>query len=143
MACSSFLPSFPPSCQLILFFFVGNFNQPVDNLPPSITHLRLSNKFNQPLKSLPPSLKSLTFGKLFNQDVLPLSLLPSLTSLHFGRSFNQPLPSLPPSLTSLSFKQNFNQDISNIPDTITHLTLGMFVSPGWVRAVGKCIGWAK
>jgi hypothetical protein len=60
-----------------------SFNQPVDNLPKTITHLTFGSKFNQLVNNLPKSLKYLTFGYDFNQ---PVDKLPeNLTHLTFGR----------------------------------------------------------
>ncbi len=48
---------------------VSNFNQSIDNLPSSITHLTFSHNFNQLVDNLPSSITHLTFGYYFNQTV--------------------------------------------------------------------------
>ena len=53
--------------------FGSCFNQPINMLPNSITHLTFCDMFNQPVGMLPSSLTHLTFGNDFNQlvDMLP------------------------------------------------------------------------
>ena len=79
-----------------------SFNQPIDNLPDSLTHLTFSYCFNQPIDNLPDS----------------------LTHLSFGDNFNQTVDKLPNSITHLTFGKKFDQSVDNLPNTITHLTLG-------------------
>ncbi len=58
--------------------FERHFNQPIDSLPTSITHIEFGSDFNQPIHNLPHSITHLTLGPSFNQQqVLP----PSLTHL--------------------------------------------------------------
>ena len=47
----------------------SNFNQSVDNLPSSITHLTFGFHFNQKVENLPSSITHLTFWYCFNQEV--------------------------------------------------------------------------
>lgn len=53
-----------------------NNDQPVDNLPLSLTHLEFGYSFNHTVENLPSSLTHLTFGVSFNQSIdnLPSSL---------------------------------------------------------------------
>lgn len=44
--------------QSLVYLYLGtNFNQPVDNLPPSLQYLSLGDNFNHPLDNLPTSIK--------------------------------------------------------------------------------------
>ena len=43
----------------------SNFNQPVDNLPCTITHLTFGYRFNKPVDNLPCTITHLTFGFFF------------------------------------------------------------------------------
>ena len=100
----------------------SQFNQIVNELPNSITHLTFGHKFNQVVNNLPNSLTHLTFGIYFNQvvDNLPNSL----THLSFGPCFNQKVDNLPNSLTHLTFGELFDQKIYNLPNSLTHLNFG-------------------
>jgi len=118
----------------------GCFNQSVDNLPNSITHLSLGTKvpigeiseylqqyytmesFNQSVDNLPLNLTNLTFGDDFNQSV---DNLPSnIKVLTFGISFNQPVNKLPLSILELNFGYKFNQPVNNLPLSILELNFG-------------------
>jgi hypothetical protein len=93
--------------------FKNNFNQPVDNLPQTLTKLTFGFSFNKSVDNLPQTLTNLTFGGNFNK---PVDNLPcSLTDLTFGDYFNQPVDNLPCSLTDLTFGGNFNQTLDNLP----------------------------
>jgi hypothetical protein len=86
---------------------------------PSLTHLTFGYTFNQRVDALPPSLTHLlhlTFGQCFDQpvDALPLSL----THLTFGASFHHAVDKLP-SYSPISSLQALG--IS--PDHLTLLTL--------------------
>jgi FNIP Repeat len=74
--------------HLILFLVKQNENDihPIDNLPPTLTHLILGLQFNQPLDQLPPTLTHLTIGQKFNYPVDKLP--PALT--HLNCPFFQP-----------------------------------------------------
>ena len=95
------------------------FDQPVDNLPNGLVYLKLGDNFNKPIKKLPVSLKQLELGHYFNH---PVNELPSgLTHLTFGFCFNQMIPKLPKSLTHLTLGTNFNVRINKLPHGLTHL----------------------
>lgn len=99
-SCSFSFNSLPPSLSQITF---GNrFDHNIDNLPSSLTYIKLGLAFNQPISSLPPSLKRLIFG----------------------HSYDQPLPPLPSSLTHLKLDGRFNQLLYNLPKSLSHLLLG-------------------
>jgi len=115
-----------PLGEINTIIIYGHFDHPIDNLPPSITHLYLGIDFNQNVDNLPHGLKHLTFGFLFNK---PVDNLPnSLEYLKFGYSFNQKVDNLPNSLTELEFEGNFNNSIDNLPDSIICLKLGLIYS---------------
>lgn len=60
------------------------FNQPVDFLPETITHLTFGDAFRQPVFNLPPRITHLSFGKSFWNSSLH-HLPPSITHLKFGQ----------------------------------------------------------
>lgn len=73
--------------------FGDDFNQPVDNLPQSLTHLTFGHDFNQPVDNMPQSLTHLTFGDRFNQ---PVGNLPQfLTHLTLPRRYERTLNGWP------------------------------------------------
>lgn len=125
-----FHPNLLPS-TLTHLTFGPNFNSPIDNLlPHSLTHLSFEyheeggrNFFNQRIDHLPLSLTHLRLGADFNQPIDHLP--PSLTSLSLGEKFNHPINNLPSSLTHLSFSQfnKFNCSINALP-ALTHLAFG-------------------
>jgi hypothetical protein len=53
------------------FGYYSKFNQPIDNLPNSLTHLELGSKFNQEIFNLPNSLTYLMFNtySYFNKEI--------------------------------------------------------------------------
>ena len=127
----------PNSLTNLEFVYGSQFNQPVNNLPRSLTYLAFGCEFNQPVNNLPRSLTHLMFAEYskFNQ---PVDNLPeSLTHLKFGDFFNQQFdisdedsPTgkssiLPNSLRYLEFGEYFNQPVDNLPNSLTHLTFGI------------------
>ena len=50
-------------------FIKSLFNQEINNLPNSLTHLTFGSYFNQKINNLPNSLTHLTFGYNFNKKV--------------------------------------------------------------------------
>jgi hypothetical protein len=89
-----------PPCHIHSSITFGeDFNCPLFNPPPSLTHLTFGYEFNQPVDSLPLSLIYLSFGYSFDHPLN--SLPPSLTHLTIGHLFMRPLCSLPPSVTHL------------------------------------------
>jgi hypothetical protein len=98
----------------------AEFNAPINSLPPSLTHLVLSDSFNYPVDSLPPTLTHLTFGSDFNH---PVTALPhSLLHLVFGKGFNQDVTHLPPQITHLTLGSQFTKFIDDIPKSVRQFT---------------------
>jgi hypothetical protein len=119
------LKDIPEETEIIVFSEnytdFSKFNQPVDNLPISLTHLTFGMYFNQPVDNLPKNLTYLKFGHSFNQ---PVDNLPeNLTYLEFWYDFNQPVDNLPKKITHLIFGGSFNQPVNNLPDSIHILEL--------------------
>jgi hypothetical protein len=74
---------------------ISRFNQPVDNLPQSITHLIFGRLFNQTVNNLPQTMTHLTFGHNFNQTVdnLPKNIIQlTLNPMVFTQSMNNISP---------------------------------------------------
>ena len=108
--------------------FGNDFNQEVNNLPNSLTHLTFDSHFNQEVNNLPNSLTHLTFGYDFNQEVnnLPNTLIHLIFGWSFGWSFNREVNNLPKHLIQLTFGDNFNQEVNNLPNSLTHLIFGWY-----------------
>ena len=104
------------------------------NLPLGIKNLifaedignNICSKFNDSIENLPNTITTIKLGYSFNGfvDFLPSSL----QILTLGYSFNQPVDNLPQKLTHLTFGAWFNKPIDNLPNSITHLTLGKYYS---------------
>uniref|UniRef100_A0A6C0C8P1 Uncharacterized protein n=1 Tax=viral metagenome TaxID=1070528 RepID=A0A6C0C8P1_9ZZZZ len=73
------------------------------------------------------------FVKLYNSQTIcghsvPIKFPQSITHLSFVNSFNENIKFLiPTSVTHLTFGHYFNQSIKNLPPSVTHLTLGIFL----------------
>lgn len=126
----------PPTLTHLIFGYC--FDQSVDNLPPNLTHLTFERQFNQSVDNLPSTLTHLTFDwySIFNQSV---DRLPhSLTHLEFGWSFNRSVERLPPILTHLTFGKAFNQSIEKLPRTLVCLTIPKSYNksiPSWIPKI--------
>jgi hypothetical protein len=107
----------------------NGFNQPIDELPESLTELNFSSnyKYNQPIKDgvLPTSLTKLSFG-IFDRSIGINTLPTNLKELCFGDNFNRSLNILPPTLEKLTFDNSFNQPLPRnlLPTTLKKLSLG-------------------
>lgn len=111
------------------------FNQKVNNLPSSLTHLIFGYCFNQEVNNLPSSLTHLVLGHCFNEpvDSLPSTLLflafPKEEPYICGKcNFNHKLDKHPVSLTHLSLSDNFNSYF-HFPPFLTRLQLPRTCSP--------------
>ena len=153
---SESLNNLPIWIKTIEFYYLLDYNKPIDllpegleklllpyeknhtveeiqNLPRSLKVLRLGGRFNQeiPCDVLPPKLTHLAFGHWFNQRI-KLNVLPnSLTHLTFGNNFNRLLDNnvLPINLLHLIFGDKFDQEFMTdkvLPPNLTHLTFGLY-----------------
>ncbi len=95
---------------------ISIFNQPIDNLPNTITHLILGTNFDKPIDNLPNTIIHLTLDHSFNQaiDNLPNTI----THLRLGTLFNQPIDNLPNSITHLTLSSFYNNKINYFSDTL-------------------------
>ena len=105
----------------------NEFNQPLNNLPNTLTRLTLSCciKFNQPLDNLPRTLISLilSYCSAFNQPINNLPITLKSLSIH-GYAFNQSLDNLPTSLNSLRIISSaFNQPLNHLPASLNLLRI--------------------
>ena len=100
------------------FFF-----QPVVIPSPSVTHLKLRCGFTlMSMDELPSSVTHLILPDDFDQ---PVANMPSsVTHLTFGYLFNRPVENLPAHITHLTFGYMFNQPVNNLPSSLTHLRFG-------------------
>jgi hypothetical protein len=100
-----------------------DFNQPVNNLPNSITHLTFGVYFNQQVDATRKN--EIFTGAPKNKIVFDGDNLPnSITHLTFGVAFDKPVDKLPNSITHLTLGTNFNQPVNNLPNSITYLRFG-------------------
>lgn len=92
----------------------------IDNLPLTITHLKLI--INVFVDHLPSTVTHLSFGFTFNK---PIDHLPSkLTHLFLGDEYSGHVDYLPHTLTHLRLGSDFNNPIDHLPSALMHLTLG-------------------
>ena len=119
-----FKPSFDydisclPNCiKKIIFPINSDFNQPLENLPPTLEEIELYDRFNQPLDFLPYSLKRLIINSEFNH---PLDNLPdTLEYLEIRGEFNHPLTNLPSKLKMLVIKDVYDYDDDELKKSIS------------------------
>ncbi|GAM25588.1 hypothetical protein SAMD00019534_087630 [Acytostelium subglobosum LB1] len=117
-----------PNAPVLSLYLPYDFNQPLTNLPNTLTHLETGYKFNQPIGpgTLPQSLTSLKLGVSFNKPIGPGVLPESLKHLALSISFNQPVqPGIfPDKLQVLEFRSDFNQQIDKgmLPKSLRKLS---------------------
>eukprot|EP01112_Ceratiomyxa_fruticulosa_P018265 TRINITY_DN5810_c0_g1_i4.p1 TRINITY_DN5810_c0_g1~~TRINITY_DN5810_c0_g1_i4.p1 ORF type:complete len:269 (+),score=33.24 TRINITY_DN5810_c0_g1_i4:1147-1953(+) len=100
------------------------------NLPPNLTHLKLSNSYTwQSLGDLPPHLVSLTLGDNHYGSIR--NYPPKLTYLQYGYWWSGSVENLPRNLTHLVFGSQFSGNVDNIlPPKLIYLAFGSeFRSP--------------
>ena len=109
----------PNSLTHLTFSESSIYTRFLNRLPTKLTHLILPD-FHVPIDELPHSLTYLKVGNLFNA---PIDDLPtSLTYLELGTNFNQPIDNLPKNLTQLILGNDFNQNnVNKLPNSITTL----------------------
>lgn len=108
-----------------------NYNHPLDNLPPNLTHLEFSEHsiFNHSLNNLSQNLTHLIFNNWcsFSQ---PINIFPpTLIYLKLSYNYNHPLDNLPISLKHLEFGINskFTYPLDNLPPNLTHLMINNYI----------------
>jgi hypothetical protein len=87
------------------------FNQPIFNLPNSLTHLTLGFLFNQEINNLPNSLTHLKLGNCFNQEIynLPLRLKTiNISKCKFKKSIKENLLDIIPIGCEIIIKNKFD-----------------------------------
>jgi hypothetical protein len=100
------------------------FNENVNNLPSTLTHITFNDEFDKSVDNL-PHLLYLKFGDQFNKSVDDLPS--SLKYLIFGKDFNQLVDCLPNNLVCLEFYSKYNASFSQVinilPISLTNLIL--------------------
>jgi len=113
-----------PKSLKILNIYSKKFNQLLNDLPNTITHLTLGYEFNQSLINLPESLIYLNLRECNNLDIIEFDKLPSnLIKLILPECFDGPIDNLPSKLEYIEFGIWFNHSIDNLPNSITHIEL--------------------
>lgn len=100
----------------------------LNNLPDSITHLKIGNYDDRPAYSTFTEIKLPKCITYFNCSAfvqIPINLPDTITYLSLNGSFRfRYLLELPKNLTYLELGGSFNQDLINLPETLTTLKLG-------------------
>lgn len=95
--------------------FPESFNQPIDNLPNSVTYLEVGDDFDSHI-IFPKNLKHFVVGHNYNY---PIDGLPNgVKKLEFGFYFNQPLDNIPPTVEEVVVGNRFTQPVNNIPPSV-------------------------
>jgi len=106
------IDNLPQSVNRIIFSTDGDFNQPIAQLPSSLTYLKLSRHYNQLFDHITSPLRFLKFGEFFN---MPICHLPeTLVRVIFGDDFNQPLDYIPQSVKYLTVGHDFCHDFDHL-----------------------------
>ena len=101
----------------------SKFNQEVNKLPKSITHLTFGYQFNQEVNNLPNSLTHLTFGKEFNQKIdIPFTI--KYLKLNCNNSYI--IDYLPDNIDELELGYDFNLELNNLPTSIKKITFDKY-----------------
>eukprot|EP01112_Ceratiomyxa_fruticulosa_P021889 TRINITY_DN7857_c0_g1_i1.p1 TRINITY_DN7857_c0_g1~~TRINITY_DN7857_c0_g1_i1.p1 ORF type:complete len:310 (-),score=43.77 TRINITY_DN7857_c0_g1_i1:173-1102(-) len=112
--------------NIIKMKFAFDFNQLIDKLPLKLQRLELGKLYNQPLQNLPNTLTHLIFseGSIFNMPIERGVLPQSLVFLSMSASFDYPISGvLPTNLRTLKLGLNFNSRIYELPPQLTYLEL--------------------
>jgi hypothetical protein len=132
------LNKLPSSLETLGIFWVKNFSEPLETLPPNLKKLFLyyEGHFTH-LNFLPPSLTTLHLRagaaaplspSPSNQQPVPIAFPPTLHTLHLSTLSHQrpfPISSFPPSLVQLRINGNYNfEGLSHmLPPTLSSLHL--------------------
>jgi hypothetical protein len=118
-----YIHNWPPNLK---YAILNGYYYSLNNLPPTLSYLRLGLLYEQELNNLPANLIYLEFPEYsrYNTslDYLPHGL--KFLSFGFNSHFDQPLDYLPSSLTSLKiYNMSYSHVLNNIPDGITELLI--------------------
>lgn len=105
--------------------FGDNFNQKINRFPVSLTHLIFGEHFNQYINKYPDNIRHLSFGFSFNQriDVLPKKLIYLIFGRGFYCEYDHACPKLPHGLTHLIISGHFNHKPITLSDDLIYLKL--------------------
>uniref|UniRef100_A0A6C0HKV1 Uncharacterized protein n=1 Tax=viral metagenome TaxID=1070528 RepID=A0A6C0HKV1_9ZZZZ len=98
------------------------FNCPINKLSSTIKSIKLYGNYDQPLDNLPPNLLSLTISTLkysYSLDNLPFPLKELF--IYTCKEYCGYLDSLPPNLEILDIKTNYNKPLDNLPKLLKKL----------------------
>jgi len=114
---------FDKSKSWILVFKKSKFNQEVNNLPNSITHLTFNYQFNQEVNNLPNSITHLTFGRHFNKKIdIPFTI--KYLKLYCNNSYI--IDYLPDNIEELELGDYFNLELNNLLTSIKKITFDKY-----------------
>lgn len=151
---------YPPVLKVIEF---GNqFDQPIFNLPESVTAIYMKSCYSYEIKKLPSNLQTFYFEGCYNHFIsyLPQNLEntiifnsrflnnfifpPNLKKLTLSNS-NIDLKKLPNSLEYLSFNEKFDQNIIDLPSGLTYLYIGNMINTDPIVQIPSLISelWFK
>jgi hypothetical protein len=106
-------------------FIIGNnFKGNLEKYPNNIKKFSFNDTVNRSLINLPHSITELSLCWVFNQYICSSNLPKSLKILNiYSREFNKPLDDLPNTITHLTLGSKFNQSLNYLPKSLTYLNL--------------------
>lgn len=122
------ITNWPPNME---YLHLEEYEHPLDNLPNRLQYLKVPVNFNYSLDNLPASLLELEFAYgckfAYALDSLPHGL--KKLTLTQGMCYSHPLEYLPSSIEILDLGCDMYKSLNNLPDSITHLTVGCVEEP--------------
>lgn len=110
--------------ELTILTFHSYFNEQINDLPQSITYLKLDHNFNQSIDNLPINLKYLSIENAYCYDTSLDNLPNGLETLYISHYFQMQIDNLPNSLIKLTLGKMFDNTINNLPTNLIYLTTG-------------------
>lgn len=121
------VPNINSSC-LTRIIFNPYFNQPLTDVPSSVTHIVYNpySEFNSSIDLSNSNVKYLKFGYLFDQPINKENCPSTLEKLYLGRNFNQRIDNLPDNLIKLDMSNNvsFTHTINCLPSSLRKIYFG-------------------
>jgi hypothetical protein len=109
--------------QLIL---PDNYNEIVDNLPDTITHLHLGNIFDKKITKLPNCLKYIIFSNNYNNDILCLnSIKHTLQYVELGLNYNLLIHNVFTNILELVVNINYTHHYNYLPKQLKRLSVNL------------------
>ena len=124
---NNFICNIPRHFKYLIFDYDTKFNEPINNLPPSLYYLQLCDSFNQCVDNLPITLQYLICGKQFNNSID--NLPNSIECLYLCDDFNNTLDNLNDNIKILIINSiRFNKDINKLPNNLEVFELSTYAN---------------